>query len=46
MFEQYKNYDFSDEKKNERFIDTFVQKVILYEDKIIIIYNYSGDNSQ
>lgn len=46
MFEQYKDYDFSDEKKNERFIDAFVQKVILYEDKVIIVYNYTGDNKQ
>ena len=46
MFEQFKDYDFSNEKKNEIFIDAFVHKVILYDDKVIIIYNYSGDNIQ
>lgn len=45
MFEQFRNEDYSNESMRERLIDTFVHKVILYNDKIRIIYNHTGDKN-
>ena len=41
---QFNHCDDSDEIKKERIIDSFVSKVILYDNRIIIAYNHAGDN--
>ena len=38
-FERFKDGDDNCEKFRERLIDTFINKVILFDDKIIIVYN-------
>lgn len=43
---QFLDGDIHDKAYQERIIDAFVNKVILYEDKIIITYNYSGDQNE
>lgn len=45
MFDQFKNADYSNESLRERLIDTFVHKVILYNDRIKIFYNHTGDKN-
>ena len=46
-FEQFKDGDTSCEKFRERLIDAFINKVILFDDKIIIVYNIKdGDNEK
>lgn len=44
-FSQFKDYSPEDERISERIIDSFINKVVLYEDKVIIIYNHTGQNS-
>ena len=43
---RFKNGDVKDKKYQQQIIDLFVNKIYLYDDKIIIIYNYSGDNNE
>jgi len=43
---KFKNGDINDKEYQERVIDTFVNKVVLYDDKVIITYNYSGDKNE
>ena len=40
---QFRNYDFEDRECQKRIIDTFINAVYVYEDRITITYNYSGD---
>lgn len=46
FLEQFKNGNIEDKDYQARLIDIFVNKVILYDDKIIITYNYSGENNE
>ncbi len=46
FMEQFKDGDLDDKAYQERVIDTFVNKVILYDDKITITYNHSGENNE
>ena len=46
LFEQFRNLDLNNEELCERFIDTFIHKVVLYEDKVLIVYNHSGKNDE
>lgn len=44
--EQFKDIDLGDEKAKEFFFEAFINKVIVYEDKIRIVYNISQDNKK
>ena len=41
-FEQFKNGDVNDPRHRERLIDGLVNKVIVWNDRIIITYNING----
>ena len=45
-FESFKSGDTTCEKFRERLIDTFVNKVVIYNDKIIIVYNIKDGNNE
>ena len=42
---QFKGGEAEDKNYQKNLIDTFVRSVTLYDDKIVITYNYSGDNN-
>ncbi|MBO5023607.1 MAG: recombinase family protein [Clostridia bacterium] len=44
--EKFKGGNIDDKEYQTRIIEMFVNKVILYEDKIIITFNYSGENNE
>jgi len=44
--ERFKGGDVDDKDYQRQIIDLFVNKVLLYDDKIVITYNYSGDNNE
>lgn len=44
--ERFKGGDVDDKEYQRQIIDLFVNKVLLYDDKIVITYNYSGDNNE
>ena len=46
FLERFKGGDVDDKEYQRQIIDMFVNKVFLYDDKIIITYNYSGDNNE
>lgn len=41
---QFKIGDINDKEYQRQIIDIFVNKIFLYDDKIIITYNYNGEN--
>lgn len=41
----FKDGDITSEKYCQQLIDTFVHAVFVYDDKIVITYNYSGENN-
>ena len=41
----FKDGDITSEKYRQQLIDTFVHAVFVYDDKIVITYNYSGENN-
>lgn len=41
----FKGGDITSEKYRQQLIDTFVNAVFVYDDKIVITYNYSGENN-
>lgn len=43
-FEQFTQFDYDDQGARAYLITYFINKVILYDDKVIIIYNHHGDN--
>lgn len=43
---RFRGLDYSDRESQRRLIDTFVNSIWLYDDKIVLTYNYSGDNSR
>ncbi len=42
LIEQFKDGDINDEEYRKRLIETFIHKVYLYDDKLLIIYNYTN----
>ncbi|MEG0999242.1 MAG: recombinase family protein, partial [Clostridiales bacterium] len=46
FLESFKNGDIEDKVYCQKIIDVFVNAIYLYEDKITITYNYSGDNNK
>lgn len=43
-FEQFASFDYNDEGARQYLITYFINKILLYDDKVIIIYNHHGDN--
>lgn len=43
---RFKGGQIEDKEYQKKIIDMFVNKVILYDDKLIITYNYSGDDNE
>lgn len=41
---KYRELDFDDQDSRQRIIDTFVNAVFVYDDKVTITFNYSGDD--
>lgn len=41
---QFRTLDFSEPESQRRIVDIFVNSVFVYDDKITITFNYSGDN--
>lgn len=46
FIESFKGGDIDDKAYQERVIDTFVHKVLVYDDKIIITYNHGGEDNE
>lgn len=46
LFEKYQNRDISDPEFIMDVIDTFIDKVFVYDDKIVITFNYSDDKTR
>lgn len=44
--EQFKEGNIDDVEYQRKLIDVFVNSVFVYDDKIVITYNYSGDNNK
>ena len=42
---QFKSSNIDDEKVQQKIVDTFINNIFVYEDKIIITYNYDGANN-
>jgi len=45
-FSQFQNADTDDEKFRERLINTFVNKILVYNDKLVIVYNVREKDNQ
>jgi len=45
-FEQFKDLSINNEKACQKLIEAFIHKVILYNNKVVVIYNHSGENHQ
>ena len=45
-FEQFKSGDIKDQSFRERLADAFINKVILFNDKMIIVYNVKGHDKE
>ena len=41
---QFTNMDYSDIECQKRLIKTFLNSVFVYDDKVVLTFNYSGDN--
>ena len=41
---QFAGMDYSDVDCQKRLIKTFVNSVFVYDDKVVLTFNYSGDN--
>lgn len=46
FLEKFKGGDIEDKEYQRKIIDMFVSKVLLYDDKITITYNYSGEKKE
>lgn len=46
FLKRFKGGKIDDKEYQKEIIDLFVNKVILYDNKIIITYNYSGDKNE
>lgn len=45
FLEKFRDGDVRDANCQKRLIETFVNSVFLYEDRVVIAYNYSGENN-
>lgn len=45
LFEKYKGRDTSDPEFMRDIIDTFIQKIYVYDDKILMTFNFTNDNT-
>ena len=43
-FEQFANFNINDEGARQYLVTYFINRIILYDDRMIIIYNHEGDN--
>lgn len=43
-FKQFDSIDYNEEAARQYLVTYFINKIILYDDKLIIIYNHHGDN--
>lgn len=43
FLEQFRKFDLADEKCQKKLIDTFVNSIFLYDDKLIVGLNYGGE---
>lgn len=43
-FEQFAEFDTNDEGARQYLVTYFINRIILYDDKMIIFYNHNGDN--
>ena len=43
FLEQFRNLDYQNRKCQKKLIDVFVNSIYLYDDKLVIGYNYSSD---
>mgnify|MGYP002522468710 CR=1 FL=1 len=43
-FEQFTSFDLNNEEARQYLVTYFINKIILYDDKLIIVYNHDGDN--
>lgn len=41
---QFANMDYTDLECQKRLIKTFINSVFVYDDKVVLTFNYSGDN--
>lgn len=41
---QFRNLDYEDKEAQKRLIATFINSVFVYDGKVVITFNYSGDN--
>lgn len=41
---KYREVDYSDPEAQKRLIATFINSVFVYDDKVVMTFNYSGDN--
>lgn len=46
LLEQLRDGDLSDVKYRRRLIETFVHKIFLYDDKLLLVYNYTNRDTQ
>ena len=46
FLEQFRNLDYQDRKCQKKLIDVFVNSIYLYDDKLVIGYNYSNQTEQ
>lgn len=44
LLHQFANMDYSDMECQKRLIKTFINSVFVYDDKVVLTFNYSGDN--
>ena len=45
ILSQYSNGNFKDEKFRQKLVDVLIYKVIVFDDKIYILYNFSKDDN-
>ncbi|MBO5207684.1 MAG: hypothetical protein J6C09_08915, partial [Clostridia bacterium] len=43
-FEQFLHFDKTDKGAREYLVNYFINRIFLYDDRIVIIYNHDGDN--
>jgi hypothetical protein len=43
---KFRDLDLNEPKSRQRLFDTFVNSIFVYDDKVVITFNYSGDDRQ
>ena len=46
IFEKYKNRDINDINFKRDIVDTFINKIFVYDDRLVVTFNFSGENQQ